>query len=380
MLDAALEMTGLGHRVALFTARCEPHGTFDDARIGGLDIRVRAHRAPRDVFQRARVPCAVIRMVALAIAARRELERIDVLLCDLVPHAIPQVQRIVGAPVVFYCHFPDCLLAPAGGTSAYRYYRRGVDALASRGMNLSARIVTNSHYTLSRLREVMPDLSVSCEVICPGVDPRRFLSVPSLVDESPRESELVMLAFGRFHPDKNHELAVEAFHELRTRLPDDTFARLRLVIAGGLGRRHGEALETFESIRRLVRARGLHDQVRVVPSPTDEARMAWFKRATLVLHTARDEHFGIVPIEAMAAGRPVVAVNAGGITETVRDGETGLLCDPSATAFATATARLLMSPRLAAEMGAAGRRRAALFTRAKFGERLERAFLTERPE
>lgn len=50
-------------------------------------------------------------------------------------------------------------------------------------------------------------------------------------------------------------------------------------------------------------------------------------RASLLIYTPRNEHFGIVPLEAMLAGVPVLAANEGGPTETVVDGETGWLRD-----------------------------------------------------
>jgi alpha-1,3/alpha-1,6-mannosyltransferase len=82
--------------------------------------------------------------------------------------------------------------------------------------------------------------------------------------------------------------------------------------------------------------------------------------------------FGYVPIEAMAAGRPVVAVNDGGPAETVRDGGTGLLCAPRSDAFASALARVLNDGAPAVRMGREGRRHvAAHFSQADFGRRLE---------
>jgi glycosyltransferase involved in cell wall biosynthesis len=69
------------------------------------------------------------------------------------------------------------------------------------------------------------------------------------------------------------------------------------------------------------------------------------------------EAFGLVGVEAMAHGKPVVAYALGGVVEWLRDGQTGLLAPAGdATAFRAAIDRLLESPSLAASLGEQGRR------------------------
>lgn len=60
-----------------------------------------------------------------------------------------------------------------------------------------------------------------------------------------------------------------------------------------------------------------------------------------VVYTPQNEHFGIVPIEAMVAKRPVVAVCSGGPMESILHQKTGYLCDPSPRAFADAILQVL---------------------------------------
>ena len=77
-------------------------------------------------------------------------------------------------------------------------------------------------------------------------------------------------------------------------------------------------------------------QVFMLRSFSDEQRALLLAACTAVVYTPQHEHFGIVPLEAMAAGRPVIACDSGGPRETVLHGQTGLLCEPTPAAFAAA--------------------------------------------
>jgi alpha-1,3/alpha-1,6-mannosyltransferase len=90
-----------------------------------------------------------------------------------------------------------------------------------------------------------------------------------------------------------------------------------------------------------------------------------------VLYTPQHEHFGIVPLEAMAHARPVVACNSGGPVESVPDGKGGFLCEPAAGPWADALEALL-DAKAAARMGAAARHHVQeAFSRSAFGEKLD---------
>ncbi|MGH7894837.1 MAG: glycosyltransferase [Candidatus Binatia bacterium] len=367
VLDAATELVSRGHRVVLLTTRRDRARAFPEAVDGSLDVRVHGRFLPMQIGGRLRAPCAIARMAWLGMALRRLRERPDVVFCDLVAHVVPLVRRVARVPVVFYCHYPDRFLAPPAG-GARRWYRRPIDRLEERGTANADRVLVNSRYTARRLREAFPRLAVDPSVVYPGVEPSPCPDLP----EEPPPGPLTILAVGRFDPRKQWRLAADAFAALRERMAAPAFARVRLVFAGGYDPSLREHRDTRTMLEERFRALGLTGQVELRFSPSEDERRALLSECRIVLHTPADEHFGFVPVEAMAAGRPVVAVASGGPAETVRDGETGFLCPPTPADFADAMARLLTDHAAAARMGRAGRARVATcFSRAKFGERLE---------
>ncbi|EXB22360.1 Alpha-1,3/1,6-mannosyltransferase [Morus notabilis] len=75
----------------------------------------------------------------------------------------------------------------------------------------------------------------------------------------------------------------------------------------------------------------------------------------------------------MAAQKPVIACNSGGPVETVKNGTTGYLCDPTSRDFALAMAKFIQDPRLAESMGIEARQHATeSFSTKIFGQRLNR--------
>jgi glycosyltransferase involved in cell wall biosynthesis len=119
-----------------------------------------------------------------------------------------------------------------------------------------------------------------------------------------------------------------------------------------------------ESVLRLVAAAELTEHVRFVHASYADMPGLYEAADIVVYPTVGEEPYGLVPLEAMSAGRPVVATRSGGIRETVVDGETGFLVDRGdAVALADRVAALLDQPLSAVRMGERGRQRAV----AEFG-------------
>ncbi len=155
----------------------------------------------------------------------------------------------------------------------------------------------------------------------------------------------LVLAIGRLIEQKDHATLLRAFARVRDHLPH---ARLAILGWGTLE----------EETRALVDELGLTDDV-VLPGRVEPR--AWLERAEVFAHTSRWEGFGIVLLEAMLAGLPVVATRVSAIPEIVVDGQTGFLVEVGdAEAVAAGLTELLDDPALLPKeaLGQAGLARA----------------------
>jgi glycosyltransferase involved in cell wall biosynthesis len=137
-----------------------------------------------------------------------------------------------------------------------------------------------------------------------------------------------------------------------------------LVIAGGPDAADLDTDPEAVALTALARQVGVADRVRLIGRVARPQLPALIRSCALVLAVPWYEPFGIVPLEAMASGVPVVASAVGGLTDTVVDGVTGVLVPPrEPAALAAAVNRLLADEPLRATMGRAGLHRA----RARYG-------------
>ncbi|WIX90862.1 glycosyltransferase family 1 protein [Amycolatopsis sp. DG1A-15b] len=159
-----------------------------------------------------------------------------------------------------------------------------------------------------------------------------------------------LVAVGRLVPRKGFDIAITALAQL----PDT-----ELVIAGGPER--GKLSQDPEAgrLRQLAGRLGVGDRVRWPGQVSRDDMPALLRSADAVVCTPWYEPFGIVPLEAMACGVPVVAAAVGGLTDTVVDGVTGLLVRPhQPKELASRARRLIDDPALCHAYGTAGRDRA----------------------
>jgi phosphatidylinositol alpha-1,6-mannosyltransferase len=163
----------------------------------------------------------------------------------------------------------------------------------------------------------------------------------------------VLLSVGRLQSRKGHDLVIRSMARLRSVRPD-----IRYLIVGD-----GDERPRLE---RLVREEGLGDAVRFAGKVPDEQLPDYYSAADVFVHPNRIdddgdvEGFGMVFLEAAAAGLPVVGGNSGGVPEAVDHLRTGLLVGGrDVDEFVAAVLRLCDAPVLRTEMGQAGRQRVA---------------------
>jgi glycosyltransferase involved in cell wall biosynthesis len=201
-----------------------------------------------------------------------------------------------------------------------------------------------------------------------GHDPRKLTTIRYGLDEVPAAPSVptpaqagvpggvpLAVAVGRLIAQKDHPTLLRAFALVRERIPN---ARLAILGSGPL---EGET-------RALVRELGLESAVSL-PGRTEIRD--WLERADVFVHTSRWEGFGIVLLEAMLAGLPVVATRVSAVPEVVVPGQTGALVEAGdADGVARELTRLLGDADLRSRLGAAGRERARTeFSVARMAER-----------
>jgi len=156
-----------------------------------------------------------------------------------------------------------------------------------------------------------------------------------------------ILGIGRVVPQKGFDVLLEAYARLVKTRPDAP----DLLIAGDGPER--------ASLAAQVDALGLAGRAHLIGKADRTTAVALFRGCTIFVLPSRQEPQGIVNLEAMICGKPVVASRVGGVPEIVLDGETGLLVPgEDAAALALALGTLLADPARAQALGEAGRVRA----------------------
>ena len=237
-------------------------------------------------------------------------------------------------------------------------------------------LVAASEIEMSELMQLYgADPEKICVVPC-GVDPEVFRPVRQA---DAREAlgrdqcQRLVLFVGRIEQIKGIDVLLRSLGMLFTKRPD-LRDEICLVVVGGALDPGDDAPETEKlvELRRLVHQHRMEDNVDFIGSLDQERLALWYAAADLCAVPSLTESFGLVALESMACGTPVVATRVGGLQTVVSHGESGLLVPPSDDrALAQAIERVLTDHRLRMHLAHGARERAEFFTWSRVGDGIE---------
>ena len=248
-------------------------------------------------------------------------------------------------PVVWYCHEPPRHVWEAEDCNVWRMHqslikriRHSCQAASFYGGGIPWRLLSKAclsfkrrrgggdwiqrlqswdRTSVSRCRTILANSSFTAKRILELYNREATVVYPLLPrfevnesDDVPTEKEPMVLWVGRLAPAKCPLLMLEAWERVMARL-----SGFRLVMVGDGPLRE----EVRERMASLTSRRSVQLEADI---PWNELREL-YRRALLTVHLAREEPFGLVPLESMWMGTPVLAVCEGGVTETVLPGRTG---------------------------------------------------------
>lgn len=262
---------------------------------------------------------------------------------------IPTVLPFVKGPTVYYLHEPFGRLNTRHFQRPYlqqrtwqillnqidpllHLYNQRLAAIQYRGVHRVQRLLANSHFTKARVESAF---AVETQLCHYGVNTAQFYPMP----EQPREN--VLLSVGELTPRKGFDFLVMSLGLLAPA------KRPTLKLACNMVN-----LEERAYVERLAMEHGVALQI-LTKLDADQLRLE-YNKAQLCVYAPVLEPFGLVPLEAMACGTPVIGVREGGVQESIVHEQTGLLVDREPAAFAAAITRLLANPALATQYGRSG--------------------------
>lgn len=246
----------------------------------------------------------------------------------------PACLRHLRTPSVYFCQEPlRAVHEPGLAAPAVRFllrYTLGVED--RRNLRAADEVAVSSRYVAALVSDLY---GRPARVVRPGIDVERF------TPGKPAERRH-LLSVGALHPLKGHDFLVQAVGRLPERL------RLPLVIVADRGRSaYRSRLEDEAAVSGV--------DLRIRSRVSEEALVDLYREARVVLFAAHREPLGLVPLEAMACGRPVLAIPEGGVEETVEEESTGYTAPRDPGAFSVRLAEILEAGERAEAMGEAAR-------------------------
>jgi alpha-1,3/alpha-1,6-mannosyltransferase len=402
ILDTALAVKSNGHDVTILTNHYDPKHCFEDSKE--FNIVVKFDSVPRQIcgYFHALLAYFKLFLAALWLIYFSSIEY-DLAIVDQIsiPVALFKINK---KKCLFYCHFPDQLLCvyDKRRSPLKRLYRAPLNWLEMTTTGMADVVLVNSNFTAQIFRETFKSLADKrIDVLYPSLNTEAFDNLieqfssnlneeekdakdPELARENKAELEkltakkkFIFLSINRYERKKDLKLAIEAMSDLKAKLTGENWESCHLIMAGGFDWRVSENVQYYAELRLLANEKGLDGSVSFLRSISDRQKIQLLRRSCCLLYTPTNEHFGIVPVEAMYCEKPVIATNTGGPLETVANEETGYLVEANADAFASRMAHLIKNPKLLADMCREARKRVIdKFSFIAFKQRLNKIMLT----
>ncbi|MEU1891910.1 D-inositol-3-phosphate glycosyltransferase [Streptomyces pristinaespiralis] len=229
-------------------------------------------------------------------------------------------------------------------------------------VNAADRLIANTAGEADELARFYDADPAKIAVVHPGVNLDLFRPADGRAAARARlglpQEAFIPLFAGRIQPLKAPDILLRAVATLLEREPS-LRRRIHVPVVGGPS---GSGLAKPEGLQKLAARLGIADVVHFRPPVGQEQLADWFRAASVLVMPSYSESFGLVAIEAQAAGTPVVAASVGGLPVAVRDERTGFLVpghDPAH--YADVLAGFVRDPSRTERMGAAAARHAQSF-------------------
>ncbi len=243
---------------------------------------------------------------------------------------------------------PKHILLTFHGSEVLKFHRNPIiRPLARRLIRHAEAITTLTDYTRNLLSKKFPEASRKTAIVPGALRASFFASQATTKSKSDR---IVILTVGRLHPRKGQLQTMAALAEL----PPAVRSNIEYWLVGT-----AKKGDYPERLKQCADRAGLN--VKFLGELADDQISSIYDQAdifalTSIEHKSSIEGFGLVYLEASAHGLPVIAHNIGGVSEAVKDGQTGLLIKPDQPSELTkAFSKLISDPELRNRLGTAGR-------------------------
>ncbi len=361
-----------GHQVIMLTSHYDPKHCFEDTKH--LDIIVKASSLPRHIGGKFHALFAYLKMFLATIwLIYFSKIQYDLVICDQISLPVLALKLFPfklksKIKVLFYCHFPDQLLCQNPNANRLKaVYRKFINWLEFKSTSMADVILVNSNFTRNIFYKTFPQLKdkMNLKILYPSLNTDIFdkslsqnadICLDAQLTSVLSGKKFIILSINRYERKKNLELAVNTMQELKNRIASDLWSKCVLVHAGGYDPRLEENVSYYAELNNLVEQFELQANIVLLKSINDELKIKLLKLSYCLLYTPENEHFGIVPVEAMYCEKPVIATNTGGPLETVKNKQTGFLVKPNVLDFAECLTQLIQNPDLQQKMAKNARR------------------------